>query len=772
MAKKTGKNLVANRSEYNTYYGDFRGVDFSSDHTQVHNNRFAYLLNMYKDYKSANGTAIETIPGFRRLFSLSMDGSDKKDKEIYGIHNLNGAVIVHIGNKLVRWENYPYTCGIKHTASVVCTEEMKTEENFFKLDINLLAQERGGRLGKEYKVTSARSIDTDGNPVDIVIDQDDRKGKIIVFSALLKVGSVVTIDYLEDTAPEKEYKSKKAAFHKSVSFKVGNNNMLILDGNTMFRVFYEGNDGSFVLEEGLDYFAYIPTTYHHLRQDGENKPTDTARDQRNLLSPYFKNEFYGAETETQHLQLMARASEINLVTKIDFTTSRDGTATETDIPPYGVGSENGYTYNKETGEITIPMKSSRNETFVVTATYLDGQEMSAEYKKRLAGCAVGCLFANRLFLSGNKDYPNTVWFSTPKDKTGYQFAFGADDWFNDGVNNTPVTGMIAVGDNLLVLKENADEGGAAYLHSKLSTEDNVVTTAYPREQGLQGIGCLGACTNFFDDPVFISKRGLSALGQLSVRNERALEHRSSLIDAKLTNMDLRKAFVEEFGGYLLLFVDGCMFMADSRQRYTDDLGIVQYEWYYVEGVGVNVGQSETENDGCVGGEFCPATCAKTMDDNLFFGTTSGHVCAFNFDQRTEYGDFLPSSYTFDGRKIVSGCATKMDNCGIPHLTKSTVKKSMVIKVKALLSSALKVNVRTNNDPYKTVNRLGTALFTFEDIDFEDFSFLTSDSGLLVAREKEKKWVEKQIYICSDEYMKPFALHYIAFRYIIAGRFKN
>ena len=39
-------------------------------------------------------------------------------------------------------------------------------------------------------------------------------------------------------------------------------------------------------------------------------------------------------------------------------------------------------------------------------------------------------------------------------------------------------------------------------------------------------------------------------------------------------------------------------------------------------------------------------------------------------------------------------------------------------------------------------------------------------------EKEKQWVEKQYYIYSDEYLKPFALYYISFRYNIAGRYKE
>ena len=50
---KKQKNLVRSPDEYTRYYGNFRGVDFSSDQTEVHEQRFAYAINMYKDIVQA-----------------------------------------------------------------------------------------------------------------------------------------------------------------------------------------------------------------------------------------------------------------------------------------------------------------------------------------------------------------------------------------------------------------------------------------------------------------------------------------------------------------------------------------------------------------------------------------------------------------------------------------------------------------------------------------------------------------------------------------------
>ena len=77
---KTAKNLLGSRDAYNRYYGDFRGIDFSSDHTLVDERRLAYAVNMYKDYNSGGGKALETIPGFRKRAKTLLS------KRINGIH--------------------------------------------------------------------------------------------------------------------------------------------------------------------------------------------------------------------------------------------------------------------------------------------------------------------------------------------------------------------------------------------------------------------------------------------------------------------------------------------------------------------------------------------------------------------------------------------------------------------------------------------------------------------------------------------------------------
>lgn len=823
MAKiKTEKNLLGKRDQYNAYYGDFRGVDFSNDHTQVLPNRLAYSVNMYKDYWSKQGKAIETFPGFRRVFAVDGDSS-----EIYGIHHLHGSVIVHMGTSLYLWRNYPNNCGVPLRAAYQLKDPTETvsvdigsrtvTEKTFEIDLNDLAEANGGRLGASANISGV--VEKNGTQVQIITAVQGAPFVWSFSSTTAEKGDIVYVTYYEDKAT-KPYGDIKMNERKSYSFVI-DNDLYIIDGGNYLKCHVTGN--SIVISYVL---GFVPHRYIGIIPGGEAADGGEELHQKNLLSDSFINT-YVADGETKTFPLKESADPDGGFSVIVYGKSFD--AFEYDE------TQNAIVINQDANAPSAPSDAGYPDGYAgveITAKYKD----AAEYANTIQHCTVGCVFDNRIFLSGNPAYPNRVWFSTALDGVPNPAYFGADNFFDDGRGLSHVTGMISVADSLMVLKESPEGEGAIYFHSPVLTEDEVVAKTYSQAKGLSGVGCVGACTNFLDDPVFVSKLGLEAMGTLSVRYERAVEHRSSLVDAQMANMDLSLAFIEEWNGYLFLFVDGDVFLADSRQRYTDDLGVMQYEWYYLSGIGVYEGQYESytyskdlpEKDiyvnvegvqyilhvaedkvgkeanpnnetvysatvngevyhfvidggvaylcetkgNCVGGIFKPATTARAIDGDLFFGTKNGVVCQFNFDKRDEYGEISPRWYSYDNRAIVCGCATKMDSCGIPHLTKSTVKKSMVVKTKSLQTSALKVKVRTNRDPYKQIARISSTLFSFDNMDFEDFSFITTEESLFTVREKEKKWVEKQIYVYSDEYLKPFALYYIAFRYVIAGRYKQ
>ena len=864
---------LGSKTTYNAYYGDFRGVDFSSDHTQVDKQRLAYLVNMYKDYQSGQGRALETIPGFRRRVELP------DAPTIYGIHTIKvregeentTRVLIHAGNKLYHWHNYPMSLNVKFTETIILPDGI--------LDDTTGLTTYQVRLEDNVSKVASLTLVT-GDPI---LNFDFKDHVLTIHSSEILPGDRIYYTYVEGDVTEPLYIGM--AERKSQSF-IFNNRLYLIDG-TNYLV-YDGNTVDSVINN-----AYIPTTYINIIPAGENADIGKEYEQRNMLQPKFKHtfiadgvttEFYMNERELEEISEIKLYGEVVTNYEPDLV---EGKITFSEAP--AKPEDRGYT------EFYAGLEITAKKTLKSVSGVTEKREHIYEL---ITECRFGCAYDNRVFFSGNPAYPNHV-FYCGRNITGYvdPTYFGVYNYMQDGVGITPITGMIPVADSLAVLKGDTQQDGSVYFHTPTQTGEDLTPVIYPSTQGLNGIGCQGACINFLDDPVFVSKLGVEGIGQLSVRYERAIEHRSSLVDAKLVNEKLEGAMLEEWNGYLVLLVDGKIYLADSRQKYTSDLGTPQYEWYYLEGIGIyenqyqeykysprvydelvgktvkwcptcgkkasectcnndgedwkdlllidaksvyyhesdetydlretvanapdSTGQSEVtvyedvvEIDGfnlygeptkyytlvnyvihelhdgitgkliehqallCeskgskTGGVFYPAKMIKTMDSNLFFGTESGIVCSFNFDMRDSDGVIAPRYYSFDDRTIVCGCATRMDNCSIPHLTKTTVKKSTVIKTKAMQTSAVKIRVRTNKKAYNQIARINSTLFSFNDMDFSDFSFITNDQSLFSIKEKEKKWVEKQYYIYSDEYMKPFALFYVCYRYTIAGRYKE
>lgn len=228
--------------------------------------------------------------------------------------------------------------------------------------------------------------------------------------------------------------------------------------------------------------------------------------------------------------------------------------------------------------------------FTTVEKYVNAIDGNSDYKgtalEAISGCTICAAYDGRIFLSGNPHLPNTVFYSQ-RDLTGYNNPefFGVLNFINDGVSNTPVVAMMATSSALCVLKGDTVQEGSIYYHTGADTGDNIVPRIYPSAQGLAGLGCLGACCNFYDDPVFISRRGLEAVGKEQVNLERTLEHRSFNVDVKLTAERLRNARMTEWLGYLVILCEGRIYLADSRQVFTHKTGVANYEWYYVSPVG-------------------------------------------------------------------------------------------------------------------------------------------------------------------------------------------
>ena len=132
-------------------YSDFRGVDFTSDSTRVSLNRSPNCVNMYKDYKSSLGQAIETRPGFTNLLELG--------NEIYGIHFVKDSslkVLVHSGTELLLWSNYPDK-QLKKNMQVLFSNMAETKSRSFVYNNKLYIND--GKNYIFYNGSKVKSVD-------------------------------------------------------------------------------------------------------------------------------------------------------------------------------------------------------------------------------------------------------------------------------------------------------------------------------------------------------------------------------------------------------------------------------------------------------------------------------------------------------------------------------------------------------------------------------------------------------------------------------------
>lgn len=431
----------------------------------------------------------------------------------------------------------------------------------------------------------------------------------------------------------------------------------------------------------------------------------------------------------------------------------------------------------------------------------------------IVSCTISTVFDGRVFLTGNPALPNTVFYSGRMLNGEISPAFfGVLNYFNDGVGNSPVKALSASSSVLMVLKGDTTSEGSIYYHSGADTGLDLIPRVYPAVQGLDGLGCasVGAACNFLDDSVFVSRRGLEAVGKENVNLERTIEHRSYNIDSRLPYEDLTNVRLAEWLGYLVLCTGERWYLADSRQIFQHRSGIYNYEWYVVEGMKTyshyivdSFGEKRAE-DGAPCGTCCELLA---LDKVLYFGTTDGTLCCINNDLRgiplnvngeeveIPY-DMIPAKYyahdmTKDaaygdgystGRRYTSGITLKSDNCDIPHLTKTTRRNSIVARHKTFSGRSFKVRCKTDlsgfedletSSGYRDLESVTQSSFDLSTLDFSSLSFASAKTQICIIREhyRNRRWVEQQFAIYSDEYQSPFGIYSLAFRYRIGGRIK-
>ena len=654
--------------QYVRQYNSFRGVDFTSDPVNVADYRLQYAVNMWRDYENNNGNMIETVPGFRKIGKESLPefGDFINESKSNGMHyyrttdhkgNLVDYVISHEGCALIYKRvdsdepfRAMYSGNLPYFMANHKSESVLTNNKLYMVDgSNIIA------------IEPSTEIDDDGKTVDILI---------------AKTFTPVTLKAENAGGVSKEETSVSLAKYIPTTYKDGEKyeapNLL----NTLVKEVFNN--------------TVAPEIEGGEGDEGANPPCAT---------------FYLKGIKSIEKVTLGKKEIKPRETDTGYVFHKGG---RLDIYGYGADAYTNVLLSVEGYIDELHFQdSSKYPSFTI-------RESRENAKNIICGCTSICVFDGKVFLTSNPKHPNMVfWTATDLSGNNNVTYIGIFNFLYTGVGMTPNKDMIASNGVLMVFKGDTVQDGSVYYLTgfDVNVEDHeYLTRYYAVTEGAAGIGCIGGACNFMDDAVFISKRGLDAVGKQLTNLERSIVHRSTMVDRKLLAEDLSQAEIVEWKGYLVISINGHIYLADSRAMYTDETGNAQYEWFYLEGIGGYLIKDEVYRywsgalpEGCPetittkpesneeivegtvnkngefyyeestgylcyndgeykakdGAKFYPAKNLVVINDILFFSADNGAVYCFNTDKRGE----IPEGVILDDDETDEEYDSKSDFVG-------------------------------------------------------------------------------------------------------------
>ncbi len=446
-----------------------------------------------------------------------------------------------------------------------------------------------------------------------------------------------------------------------------------------YLIYGKKSDGAYCLRSVYgDEGTYIPTTMTSIDPDGTGND-DLVRevlDSVNLLTPRRKNLLLGTESENASwtldsgyidegsavVLLLERLNEDAKSTVIDSITNSGTDKTRLFLKGTEVGSvdfaKGVITLNIST---TPPIENFENITAEFSVTV---EGYSDVIKKTTFGVLFGTDGStDRLFVSGNPDYPNADFYSESDD---YSY-FPDENSCTVGSDASAINGYVRLADSTLAVfkEEYTNEPNIFYRTGYTETEydeSGIVSAMYgifPTVAGTIGEALISrhAVANLGGDCLMLSRNGVYGvvLGENARTTERYTRERSRSINERLKDNMLEEACGIVHKNKYYLSVDGVCYVADARFTYrTSDAldGTYNYEWWYWDNI--------------------PARIFAVIGNELYFGTPDGLLCVFDkqYSDRTyvmsDDGELIHSSDT--GRITYSNDFTVSENDKITFLT--------------------------------------------------------------------------------------------------------
>ena len=482
------------------------------------------------------------------------------------------------------------------------------------------------------------------------------------------------------------------------------------------------------IKDGLNYLEYngsvckdvegtIPNVAIHNMNSNSTKMIQEA----NLITDYCYEEYLPDGTKTE---FPLSQKEVSNVTVWDISGVNE------------VQITTGFTVDTTNGLVTFDTAPEKSA---------DKASIKIKYSKTSDGrniinkCKLACIFDNRVFFSGNQDYPNMlVWCGLNDPRY-----VGTSSYATQGTSVSQIKALVPGNNALWVFKEPSQENTTIFYTVPTELYDGKLeqtVKTYASSHSSITTGCQATGINFNDDIVFFSDRGMEGISG-SITTEQVLGHRSTLVDRKLLNEENYKNMeLVEWEGYLLVIIDNKIYLADSKQKVQND-DHVEYEWFYWE-MAKKIKTAKVHNDIlylCSEEDFVRNELGYkkyTDGTNIYWYDevnnkvydNEGNESQVLIETLTAVMQSEIYTLTDTSSNVKSYWTTKLDDFGYPQMLKTTNKRGFKSNV---TGDEITIETKLDNNEFQ---KLGT---------------FKNTKGYIVSKIKKKKWNRIQLRYSSD-----------------------
>ena len=550
----------------------------------------------------------------------------------------------------------------------------------------------------------------------------------------------------EDDAVKEVHQGANDHFSQSRQI---NSKLYIIDGLDI--LVYDGEEVKSASE-----IAYVPTWNIAKSHEGGGVTLEPL----NLLTPKRTERFMGDDThlifQLGTTELDDDEVEIKLMNDTGgFDTLKEGTD---------------FTVDRALGTVTF-MSAKPTEVTGADNIYITYAKTVEGYADRIKNCDICTLYGmngqrDRLFVSGNPEYPNYDWYCKSNDPTYF-----GDTWYAVlGQDDSAITGYAIQNGNLITYKDGAANDSNVILRAG-EYDDNEKAVVFKTIGNYEAAGASGKYTHVTlqNEPMYLTTAGsIHALTPSDVLGERSSQERSYFITEELAKEPgIKSAYACGYEDFYMLAAGDRMYILDTAQATYErnaPYSTRQYEAYMWTGIGARV--------------------LSVIGGRLYFGTEEGKVKRF-FNQ--DVGGFTDDGLIEEKTVLVDGIevttkesfpcywetAEIYTGANVDHSERKKTFKHLVVALNAFAHTGCRIWAKIDGIWEVVFDYDSSAnYFDFSDIDFEDFTFRTDATPTLVGGKFKAKNLLHIQFRFENSKPQPFSVIFAKAKYTVGNEFRK